>query len=203
MLISRRNLVLAAAAAGLGAPAQAQTAAMTKHAGYRAWMPPQARGARIPLTGLVDTGDTKISLGEFMEGRPAVLSAWATWCGPCLAEKESQARMSARLVKANSRLRFLALQAFDDVSLAVARRRLRSLNAATLTNAQAGHDVENALIGIFGRSPVDPQRTSMPALVLAAEDGTILGQAIGMMFNPDETRSYWEDEATFEFLSKI
>ena len=202
MLFSRRKVVLAAVGS-LALQAHAQTPAIAKHAGYRAWTPPLRPDAKVPLDGLIDTGNGKISLAEFIGGRPAVLSLWATWCGPCLAEKENQARMSKRLVKANARLQFIALQAFDDVSLGAARRRLRSLNAETLTNAQAGPDVEKAFIGIFGRSPVDPSRTSMPALALAAADGTIIGLAVGMMFNRDETKSYWDDDTTFEFLLNI
>src|SRR5262245_32297514 len=100
MLFTRRALVLGAAFAA--APfAHAQSAEPTKHVGFRAWSAPGVK-LKAPLDKTVDTGTKSITIREWMQGAPAVLSLWATWCGPCLAEKQNQAAMSARLVKAGA-----------------------------------------------------------------------------------------------------
>ncbi len=203
MLISRRGLVTAAASASIAPFAFAQAASKPDHAGYAPWSPPKSTGLKAPLEKMVDLGGKQLSIGEWMAGQPAVLSLWATWCGPCLAEKLYQAKMSARLVQANTRLRFLAIQAFDDVSLRDARKVLKKLGADTLTNARASGEAEKAFVSIFGKSPVEPWRTSMPALLLVTGDGEILGSVIGMMPSIEGKDSYWADDTTFDFLSKL
>lgn len=197
---TRRAAVLAGLAAlAPGAGRAALTQAQSAHPGYRAWDAPPG-GPSVPLDQLVDTGAGMKRLADWLEGRPAVLALWASWCGPCLVEKPHQAAMSARLNTAGARARILALQAYDDMPLANARRMLTRLQASNLVNARASAGAEAGFIRMFGASSRDRTRTAMPSLLLLDARGRELGRAVGTMTGVDGATDYWEDEASFEFL---
>lgn len=202
--LTRRGALVGAAALTIPGAAQAQLSRseIAAHPGYRAWERPPA-GSVMPLDAFVDSGAGPKKLRDWLEGRPAVLALWATWCGPCLVEKPHQAVMARRLEEAGARARILVLQTFDTVPLENARRTLARLRAASLTNARATEGAEAAFVRVFGASPRDRQRTSMPALLLLNENGAELGRAIGTMTGVDGETDYWQDEATFEFLSRL
>lgn len=204
MGVNRRGVVIGGAAAVLTGTAHAGPlpAALSSHPGYRAWERPRDR-ATAPLDAMIDQGGTRLSLREWLEGRPAVLALWATWCGPCLVEKPIQARMADRLEQAGARARILLLQTFDPQSLDNGRRILTRLGADHLPNARATPDAEAAFVSLFGASPRTPTRTSMPALLLIGADGAQLGRAIGTMAGVNGRTDYWEDEPTFDFLSRL
>lgn len=199
---TRRTAVLGGAAVA-ASPAYAQplSATLAAHAGYRAWTPPSERA--LPLNVAIDTGVATKRLADWLEGRPTVLALWATWCGPCLVEKPHQAAMARRLAAARARARILVLQTYDRATLETGRIVLTRLRAAGLINARATPQAETAFISVFGASPRDPRRTSMPSLLLIGADGTELGRAVGTMTGIDGETDYWQDEATFDFLSQL
>lgn len=86
-MITRRALMLAAGAAALPSPALAKI-------GDTPLPPPLADLASLALT---RPDGSPITLGEETGlGRAAVVSLWATWCGPCLEEARHLARLRAK-----------------------------------------------------------------------------------------------------------
>ncbi len=132
-----------------------------------------------------------------------MLALWATWCGPCLVEKPSQMAMARRLAAHNAPARILLLQTFDNVDLARDRAVLAQLGAADLVNAVAMPDAEAAFIALLGASEVQSTRTSMPWHLLIDSRGRELARALGLMAGSDGRYSYFEDDATFEFLREL
>lgn len=203
MRMTRRAALAGAVAMG-AAPALAQSAAPAWSAmpAFDVWRHGGAT-RRLPLASTVDTPSGPKLLGDWLDGRPSVLVLWATWCGPCLAEKPAQAALQRRLNAARSRTQILALQAFDRASFAMARATLQRLGATALPAARASTEAETAFRSIFGASRVDSRRISLPSLLLVGADGQELGRAVGALTVPGTERSYWEDQATFDFLLRL
>lgn len=202
--ISRREALVAGAAAAIipGSALASLPEALRNHPGFRAWTPP-TRQIFAPLNEFVETDRGAKRLRDWLEGRPAVLALWASWCGPCLVEKPKQAIMAQRLADAGAPARILPLQAFDTVDLAGGRRTLDRLGARNLPAVRASDGAEAAFIRLFGPSPRTPTRTVMPSLLLLDANGQELGRAVGTMAGVDGETDYWEDEATFDFLSRL
>ncbi len=204
---TRRGVVAGAAAATATAiwPASARAsapAAIAQDPGYRAWTAPQGAGG-LPLQVSVDTADGARSLRQWIGGRPAVLALWATWCTPCLLEKPHQADLAARLARAGAATRIFALQAYDeeDVGLSDARWMLDRIGANQLPLARASAGAEQAFRQLFGLR--DHSRATLPIVFLIGGDGLELGRSTGIMRGVDGHTDYWEDEATFRFLSRL
>lgn len=194
--LNRRTML--AAAAALAAPPPAFATA--SH--YPGWTRTR-NPAPLPLDVRVDTGDALITLREWLDGRPAVLALWATWCSPCLVEKPSQVAMSRRLEASGSRTRILALQAYDNVHLSRGRMMLARFGAADLPNASASEEAEAAFLTLFGPSDFQPSRTVMPQHLLIDSQGRELGRSEGLMVGEDGGYTYFEDNSTFEFLRSL
>jgi thiol-disulfide isomerase/thioredoxin len=195
--LTRRSAIIAAGAlAASSASAQGVT-----QPGFRAWTRPQGE-TPLPLDTHVNTGDGVVTLREWLGGRPALLALWATWCAPCVAEKPAQARLARRLEASNARARILALQAYDDVDLRLGRHVLTVLGAQTLVNGAAMRDAERAFVRLLGGGR-DGARTPLPQHLLIDSAGRELGRAAGLMRGRDGGYTYFEDEATFEFLSSL
>jgi len=56
-------------------------------------LPPQGKPA--PSFDLPDTNGKTVSLQEF-KGRPVIVTFWATWCGPCVAESEELNKLARK-----------------------------------------------------------------------------------------------------------
>jgi thiol-disulfide isomerase/thioredoxin len=56
-------------------------------------LPP--RGKPAPLFALPDMKGKTVSLQEF-KGRPVIVTFWATWCGPCVAESEELNKLARK-----------------------------------------------------------------------------------------------------------
>jgi thiol-disulfide isomerase/thioredoxin len=202
MEMTRRQAIVTASSALAFAPAPAfPPPVIRKHPAFRPW-----DRAKNPISAPLDnailspTGGAT-SLRQWLEGRPTVLVLWATWCPPCLSECPAQAQMQQRLIASGARARIRAVQAYDDATFAQARATLEKIGASGLATARAQPDTERAYIKVFGASPKDPTRTSLPALLLLSPDGTILGRLIGTV--ETHGHSYWNDQGTFDMLKAM
>lgn len=208
--------LLAPAAAFAPALAFAQAARpswLATHPGMQAWDAPQHDPQRF-LDARIETSDApRVTAREWLGGRPGVVAVWATWCGPCLAEKRPEAELNARLAQAGSRAQIKSLLAYDRARLPDARRRLADLGAGSLETARATEVAEQALLTLFGirRSHQsvlreDQQfeylRTTLPFTLLFDADGNLLGQSIGRMMD-DNNGSYWRNPTTFDLLQRL
>lgn len=202
MTWSRRG-VLTGAMAAIAMSAAAQTPdELSKYAAYKAWDPGQP-DARAPMHAVLETGDGEITLGEWMDGRPAVIALWASWCGPCLVEKAGEALVAERLIKANARARILMIQAFDSMPLTEGRALLKRLGAGSIATTRATEVTEKLFTKHFGASTRTSQRPFMPSLMIAAADGRELARSNGVMPAVSLRHAYWYDDLTFEFLSNL
>jgi thiol-disulfide isomerase/thioredoxin len=202
---TRRDVIGAAAASALLVPGVAQAALPTSLAsdpGFRAWTAPHGQSA-LPLETSIETSAGSRKLGDWLGRRPAVLALWASWCLPCLTEKPQQAALAERLAAAGAATRIFALQAFDqeDVELSDARWMLDRLGANALPLGRASEAAELAFRHMTGAtgatSPI------LPSVFLVGGDGLELGRATGIMRGVDGRTDYWQDEATFAFLSRL
>jgi thiol-disulfide isomerase/thioredoxin len=201
-LLSRRRALIGAASACLPSPAFAAASAdLYAHPGFRAWTRP-ARVGGLPLHDLVETDVGLKRVGDWLGRRPAVLAMWATWCAPCLVEKPHQAALARRLAASGAAARVLALQIYDDESLAQGRRALDRVGAEALPSARALPQAEDSFRRLLG-SRADPSRAALPTVLLIGGDGLEIGRAEGMMKGVDGATDYWQDEATFDFLSRL
>jgi thiol-disulfide isomerase/thioredoxin len=71
-------------------------------------LPP--RGKPAPSFVLPDTNGKSVSLEEF-KGRPVIVTFWATWCGPCVAESDVLNKLARKFER---RLVILALDVNDE-----------------------------------------------------------------------------------------
>ncbi len=69
-------------------------------------LPPQGKPA--PSFALQDTNGKTVSLEDF-KGRPVIVTFWATWCGPCVAESDEL----NKLARKNEHLAILGLDVDD------------------------------------------------------------------------------------------
>jgi len=207
MDIDRRMFAAGLTACTLaGAPANAATGdpvALWRHPAYRPWSrmkTPPATPMEQPVTTLAGRS---LKLSDWLEDRPVALIIWATWCPPCMAEKKAQAALQDRLIAAGSRARIKSLQAYDNVSLAEGQKRVARLGAPHLDIARASPGMEQALKTVFGKSPVDPARTSLPAQLLLAPDGHELARSLGMLPSDGRMVSYWSQTSTYDLMSSL
>ena len=70
-------------------------------------LPPQGKPA--PSFALPDTNGKTVSLQEF-KGRPVIVTFWATWCGPCVAESDELNKLARKY----ERLVILGLDVDDE-----------------------------------------------------------------------------------------
>ncbi|MES1199165.1 MAG: hypothetical protein ABUS48_04210 [Pseudomonadota bacterium] len=201
---SRRAALAGAAALTLAPAARAAVpSALSTHPGFRAWTRP-ARASGLPLLDPVMTDRGQKRMLDWLDRRPAVVAFWASWCGPCLAEKAHQAALARRLTAAGAATRIVALQIFDDVDLAHGQNLLDRLGARGLPLAQAMPVTETHFRRQFaGNSGGARDEIALPVVMLLDGDGLELGRAVGEMTGPDGRSDYWQDEATFDFLSRL
>jgi thiol-disulfide isomerase/thioredoxin len=175
--ISRRAVALAAVSLALAPGAGADALSV--------WDRTRA-GATV--RGDVDlvAGGGRINFAEEIAGRATVLIAWASWCGPCMAEKPAKRALAARLEAANAKCRLLMVQCFDP--------------GPRREGLQATPGFEAFLRETFGLSPVDPKRISLPSALLIGSDGREIGRLQGMPRVGSFEPPYWEAETTYRFL---
>lgn len=198
------GLAAAAALTSLATPAHsAMPTSLSTHPGFRAWTPP-ARVGGLPLTEMVETEAGPKRFVDWLDHRPAVVALWASWCAPCLIEKPHQAAMAGRLSRAGASTRILALQAFDTgYSFDRGRALLDRIGARTLQSARTTDASEEGFSRLMGGRGSRRTDTALPTVFLIGADGLEIGRAIGLMTGPDGSTDYWQDDATFDFLSRL
>lgn len=218
MSVTRRALVAAAAAAPFVGQAHAQDAPMPDwlrtHNAMTAWDPPARTSERL-LNARVEPepGAQRITVREWLGGRPGVLAVWATWCPPCLAEKRDEAMLSARLQAAGANAQIKALLAFDRTTLAESQQTLQSLGASQLDNARATDGAEQALLWTFGferdrRSMnrttgiISQLSTTLPFTLLLDANGALLGTMTSRITDR-RGRAYWASRDVFDMLQRL
>jgi thiol-disulfide isomerase/thioredoxin len=204
-----RRAALTGLSAGLiAAPALAAPPPLNpgvqSHAGFSAWKAPEPRKGDLSLKGeLTVDGGARMPLKAWLDGRPAVLIVWASWCGPCMADKPYQARMDRKLKAASSRARILSLQCFDeDADPEAVAWRLKRLGAQDMAGAVASRRLEQDLLKWFGPAESDRTRTSTPSLALIGGDGVALGRCQGRPFTPQD-KEWWRETAAFDLLNSL
>jgi thiol-disulfide isomerase/thioredoxin len=168
------------------------------------WTTPRRAIAAPMATQVTDLSGRTLSLQQWLKGEAALFVYWATWCGPCLAETPDLNRLQRRLTAIGARTLVRPVHAYDDdANLSKARAVLDKLGAADLEAVQASPALEKAGLKIFGKSPVEPVRTSLPALMLIDAAGQVVGTRIGTV-EPERGRPpYWDDPRTLDMLVQL
>ena len=213
-----RRAVLAATALAPGL-AHAQglptpPAWMREHPAFAAWDAPNRPADRLLSTYVEpDPGARRVTVRDWLGGRPTVLAVWATWCAPCLVEKQPEAWLSTQLETLGSRAQIKALLAYDRVRLAEARQRLDELGASALNSARASDSAEQSLLWIFGfdrdrrsmhrtETVYAQLRTALPFTLLLDADGGLLGRMTGAI-SDGRGRSYWRQTSTLDLMRRL
>ena len=218
MSLTRRAMVAAAAAAPFINEARAQEAPipawLRAHSAMAEWDAPLRNSERLLNARLEpEPGAGRVTIREWLGGRPGVLAVWATWCPPCLAEKRDEARLSASLQSAGINTQIKALLAFDRASLTDARQRLQSLGASQLETARAADSAEQALLWTFGferdrrsmnrtSNSIAELSTALPFTLLLDANGALLGTMIGRVTD-ERGRAYWSRPDVFDMLQRL
>jgi len=215
MSCTRRALIAAAAAAPFAGDVHAQTPDWLRtHSAMAAWDAPERTSDHLLNSRLApESAAGRVSIRQWLGGRPAVLAVWATWCPPCLAEKRDESRLSTRLTETGSNTQIKALLAFDRASLADAQLRLQSLGASALETARAADSAEQALLYTFGferdrrsmnrtGNTIAELSTSLPFTLLLGADGTLLGTMVGRVTD-EQGRAYWSRPDVFDMLRRL
>jgi len=187
---------------------------LRQHPAFGEWERPTRPADRLMNTRVEPApGAERVTVREWLGGRPTVLAVWATWCPPCLVEKAPEARLSTQLEAAGSRAQIKALLAYDRARLVEARTRLAQLGAAALDSARATDSAEQSLLWIFGfdRDRRSMHRTenvyaqlstALPFTLLLDGNGTLLGRMTGAV-SDDYGRSYWEQPSTLDMMQRL
>lgn len=218
MTCTRRAFVAAAAVAPFVGQAAAQEAVvpawLSSHSAMSEWDAPARPSTRLLNTRLEpEPGAGRVTVREWLGGRPGVLAVWATWCPPCLAEKRDEAMLSARLQAAGVSTQIKGLLAFDRASLMEGRQRLQTLGASQLETARAAESAEQALLWTFGfeRDRRSMNRTgnvfaelatTLPFTLLLDANGALLGTMTGRVTDA-RGRAYWSRPDVFEMLQRL
>jgi thiol-disulfide isomerase/thioredoxin len=167
MMLARRTLLAAAIAAVT--PSLAHAAAYTDPP-----LPPHLN--RLGPTSLTLPNGAATTLAQTLgQGRPAIVSFWATWCAPCSGEAEHLARIRTRTPSTR-----LAI-----VGINVDRRRDETRIAEFLRRAGANYTqlrADNAIFEAFGCDAA-----TLPRCFIFAADGRPLA-AFDRFFERDTPR---------------
>jgi thiol-disulfide isomerase/thioredoxin len=153
----------------------------------------RAGGPQLRPEFALRTPQGRRTIGDVLAGRPAIVSIWASWCAPCLAEKPSFDALAGRLADAGSGARCFAVQAFDEAGIQAAIATHRRLGLKTLTPMRASNGLQVALAKLMGET----RKISLPRSVLLDGEARLMGW-IGSA--REGARDLWAEEETFAFL---
>lgn len=144
------------------------------------WRAPGSGGDLTPTDfdwRLVDLDGRETTLGAF-RGKPLFLNLWATWCGPCIMEMPSIARLAA-----SPRMKDVAFVLVSDEPIEAVRAYAQSSGLA--------------LPFYHAAEPPPPPLASqaIPATFLIAPDGRIVKRQLGA--------TEWDGSATIDLLESL
>lgn len=120
-------------------------------------------GKPAPSFGLQDTNDKTVSLEDF-KGRPVIVTFWATWCGPCVAESDELNKLARKY----ERLVILGLDIDDEPD---ALKKFLQKRRLSYTVLKAGK-IDGPVATSYGV-------TSLPLTVVIAANGLVEFVAAG------------------------
>jgi thiol-disulfide isomerase/thioredoxin len=127
----------------------------------------------------LDLDDRPVHFSKF-KGKPLFLNIWATWCGPCVQEMPSIARLAENPRLQGKGIQFVCIS--TDESSAAVRRFIAGKNwSMTLLRAD--------------KLPNVYYTEGIPATFLIAADGRIAASEVGS--------ADWSEEHVVEFLEKL
>jgi thiol-disulfide isomerase/thioredoxin len=128
---------------------------------------------------LEDLDERPVSFGKF-KGKTLFLNIWATWCGPCVGEMPSIARLAENPRLKGKNIEFVCVSTDD--SAAKVRQFLSDKNwSMTILRAQS-------LPAVF-------RTDGIPATFVIAPSGRIVGAEVGS--------NEWDDPRVVEILEKL
>ncbi|CAN5292682.1 hypothetical protein BH11PSE2_BH11PSE2_02110 [soil metagenome] len=204
----QRRAVIAGLVAAAASPAAAATTpfppvTLASSVAYRQWETRAKVPRKLARDSQVTTAaGAKLAMAQWFDGKPAIFVLWASWCPPCLAESPELAKLQKTLIKGGYKTRVRALHAYDDMTFPNAVAKINRLGSAGLDSADASAQAEKTFIQVFGESPKEKGRTSLPALMLVSADGYELARQIGTFELPGK-KSYWDRPATLQMLRAL
>ena len=198
--MSRRVFASGIAAVMIGEEALAQPQRFRPGAPWSTARP----NARLPLTLTFRTPEGETTLEELLRGRPAIINLWATWCGPCVAEKPALNRLARQEAARGDRIAILSVLAYDP---AVARpdqlqNAYRRFSAPALRPLLASQTTEQAFVRYFG-SGAQSNRTALPSSTLIDSTGRDLGRIVGAAVLGAAARPYWTDPRAEQMIDQL
>jgi thiol-disulfide isomerase/thioredoxin len=128
---------------------------------------------------VMDLNDRPVSFSTF-QGRPVFLNIWATWCGPCVSELPSIARLARPARLAGKPIAFVCVSTDD--------------SSQTVTRFLQGKDWPMTFLRTEKIPPVFSS-DGIPATFLISPDGKIAAVQIGSV--------EWDEPKVVAFLEKL
>jgi thiol-disulfide isomerase/thioredoxin len=128
---------------------------------------------------ILDLNDRPVSFSTF-QGRPVFLNIWATWCGPCVAELPSIARLARHPQLAGKPIAFVCVSTDD--------------SSETVSRFLKGKDWPMTFLRTDKIPPVFYSE-GIPATFLIGADGKVAAVQIGSV--------EWDEPKVVAFLEKL
>ncbi len=128
---------------------------------------------------IMDLNDRPVSFSTF-KGRPVFLNIWATWCGPCVSELPSIARLARHPRLAGKQIAFVCVSTDD--------------SSQTVSRFLQGKDWPMTFLRTEKIPPVFYSE-GIPASFLIGADGKIAAVQIGSVD--------WDDPKVVAFLERL
>ena len=161
----RAIFALCAIMAIIAGQSSAAASAEPPLSGWMAGFAPASEPVAFPGAAFVDERGRRLGFGDF-RGRLVLVNFWATWCGPCVREMPSLARLHARLGGAD-----LAIVALSEDRLGW-KKIAPFRDAHGLGDLPMFHDADS-------RTMFAARIKGLPTTILLGRDGREIGRLTG------------------------